>query len=147
MLVSRCLRSRLGTGTLKSPLCKMLFPVEVWRCSGFNPMIRLGWRKIAVALKTPQRALWPVLANQSRRATLIESIRSLGNNLPPDGVSKNMGLRRLLFVFLILSGISLGTKERPHLPCEYSGAVFEEVFQYGVCDALRRHEGSCNATS
>jgi hypothetical protein len=46
-----------------------------------------------------------------------------GNNLPSHGVSKNMGLKRLLLVFLILSGVSFSTKERPHLPCEYAGAV------------------------
>ncbi len=34
-----------------------------------------------------------------------------------------MGLKRLLCVFLILSGTSFSTKERPHLPCEYSGVV------------------------
>ncbi|HEY6369337.1 MAG TPA: hypothetical protein VIX37_02055, partial [Candidatus Sulfotelmatobacter sp.] len=34
-----------------------------------------------------------------------------------------MGLKRLLFVILISSGVSFGPKERPHLPCDYAGAV------------------------
>jgi len=29
----------------------------------------------------------------------------------------------ILAVLLVLSGVSVGTKERPHLPCEYSGTV------------------------
>jgi hypothetical protein len=51
------------------------------------------------------------------------AVESLGNNVSTHGVRKNMGSKRLLFVFLILSGTSFGTKERTHLPCEYSGAV------------------------
>jgi len=29
----------------------------------------------------------------------------------------------MLALILVLSGVSFGTKERPHLPCEYSGTV------------------------
>jgi hypothetical protein len=35
----------------------------------------------------------------------------------------DMGFKHLLFVVLTLSGISFSTKEQPHLPCEYAGAV------------------------
>jgi Gram-negative bacterial TonB protein C-terminal len=51
------------------------------------------------------------------------TIESLGNNVSSHGVRRNMGVKRLLSVFLILSGTSFSTKERPHLPCEYSGVV------------------------
>ena len=34
-----------------------------------------------------------------------------------------MKLHHLLAVLLLFSAVSFGTKERPHLPCDYSGAV------------------------
>lgn len=39
------------------------------------------------------------------------------------GVRYNVRSHHLLIVLLALSGGSFGTKERPHLPCEYSGRV------------------------
>jgi hypothetical protein len=36
---------------------------------------------------------------------------------------ETMKLQYIVAVLLVLSGVSSGTKERPHLPCKYSGTV------------------------
>ena len=63
------------------------------------------------------------------------------NNLLFRGVIMNMNLRHLSLVILMFSAFSSGTKERPHLPCEYSGAVSRKYPNTAFAmpsDALKR---------
>ncbi len=47
----------------------------------------------------------------------------IGNCFSLGCVLENMKPHHVIVLFLALSCVSLGTKERPHLPCEYSGKV------------------------
>jgi hypothetical protein len=74
---------------------------------------------------------------------LLVSSNQIGNNSSRFGVNFDMRLSLLLVVLLALSGGSFGTKEKPHLPCEYSGAVsrkypntaFAMASGGAICDA------------